>query len=125
MASLGIMIFSWTPWLQSSTTVEFNVGYFFICMNLGKIIGATLYEFIVITLKINHYLSMLTLLAAQSMFFLEIFLIENLFIRLMLICLLEVNSFSKQFLNIEFIKNHNKYIRLIIIDSFQFLSDKT
>jgi len=94
MASLGIMIFSWTPWLQSSTSLEFNIGYFYVCMILGRILGVTLYELIIITLRVNHYLSMSILLSFQAMFFLGIFLYENLFIRIMLVCLLEVIYFK-------------------------------
>lgn len=90
LASLAIMVFSWTPWLQNSTTKEFNIGYCYVCMIFGRFIGATLYEFIVITLKINHYLSFCSLLAFQASTFLAIYLFDNLFLRIMLICLLEV-----------------------------------
>ncbi len=91
MASLGIMIFSWTPWLQSSTIMEFNIGYFYICMILGRIIGVTLYELIIINLRIHHYLSMSIILFFQSFCFLGMFIYDNLFLRIMIVCFLEVN----------------------------------
>lgn len=93
MASLGIMIFSWTPWLQSSTDKEFNIGYFYVCMIIGRIIGATLYELIIIKLRMNHYCSMTIIIATKSFCFLSIYLIENLFLRILFICLLEVKIY--------------------------------
>lgn len=90
MASLAIMIFSWTPWLQNSTIEEFNIGYFYICMIIGRISGVALFELFVIILRINHYLCLTVFLILQALTFFFIFYLDNLMIRILLICLLEV-----------------------------------
>ena len=90
MASLSIMIFSWTPWLQNSTDKEFNIGYFYISMILGRISGVALFELLVIILKINHYLCLTILLIIEAIAFFFIYYFENLLLRILLICLLEV-----------------------------------
>jgi hypothetical protein len=91
-AVVNIFIFSWTPLLQNSTNVgNLQVGFIFLCFVCSVIIGTSLFDFFIITLKCKFYLSMSLVLFIDIILFLTIYFKESFTHRLIFLACIEVN----------------------------------
>jgi hypothetical protein len=95
-AVLNIYLFSWTPILQNSTTTGINVGFIFTCFIISLILGTTVFEIVMIYLRVGFYNALSTGLVSLSFVFFAIFYVDNFMVRFWL--LLYING-SSGFLN--------------------------
>lgn len=92
-AVVNIFIFSWTPLLQRSTNVDnLQVGFVFICFVCSVIIGTSLFEFFIITLKTQFYLTMCVILFADMSLFMSVYCNDSFIMRLISLASIEVSS---------------------------------
>jgi hypothetical protein len=90
-AVINIFIFSWTPLLQRSTsTHNLQVGFVFLCFVNSVIIGTSLFEFFVITLKSKFYLSMSIVIFVDMCLFMNVYLNDTFVVRLVSLSCIEV-----------------------------------
>jgi hypothetical protein len=108
-AVVNIFIFSWTPLLQRSTDVQnLQVGFVFLCFVTSVIIGTSIFEFFIITLKSKFYLSMSIVLFIDMCLFINVYLNDDFVVRLISLACIEVNLIILKFtLNYIFFKNQN------------------
>ena len=60
VCGFGLFLFAWTPILKSMTIEgNINVGFVFVCFVMSLITGATIFEIIVIKLRVKLYKSLL------------------------------------------------------------------
>lgn len=73
VSAFGLFLFAWTPILQSiSPEGKINVGFVFITFVMSLILGATLFEIIVIKLRTKPYKSLFFGCLAQILAFLVV-----------------------------------------------------
>ena len=90
-AVVNIFIFSWTPLLQRSTTVQnLQVGFVFLCFVSSVIIGTSLFEFFIIILKSKFYLTMVIVLFVDMSLFLNTYFNDSFAFRLISLASIEV-----------------------------------
>lgn len=66
----GLFLFGWTPLLKSLTqSGEINVGFAFVCFVMCLITGATIFEIIVIKIRVKLYTSLFFGILASIIFF--------------------------------------------------------
>jgi hypothetical protein len=69
----GLFLFGWTPILKSMTLEgDINVGFAFVCFVMSLITGATIFEVIVIKLRVKLYKSLLFGIVASIILFLTV-----------------------------------------------------
>lgn len=91
-AVVNIFIFSWTPLLEKSTDVNnMQVGFVFLCFVTSVIIGTSIFEFFIITLKSKFYLSMSAVLFIDMLLFMNVYVNDNFTVRLISLACIEVN----------------------------------
>jgi hypothetical protein len=91
-AVVNIFIFSWTPLLQRSTDVQnLQVGFVFLCFVTSVIIGTSIFEFFIITLKSKFYLSMSIVLFIDMCLFINVYLNDDFVVRLISLACIEVS----------------------------------
>lgn len=101
-AVVNIFIFSWTPLLEKSTDVKnMQVGFVFLCFVTSVIIGTSIFEFFIITLKSKFYVSMSAVLFIDMLLFMNVYVNDNFTVRLISLACIEVNlSLKIEILNI-------------------------
>ncbi len=89
-AVVNIFIFSWTPLLQRSTNAQnLQVGFVFLCFVCCVIIGTSLFEFFIITLKSKFYLTMVLILFVDICLFLTTYFTDSFIVRLVSLASIE------------------------------------